>query len=407
MEVYRVGGSVRDELLGLPVRERDWVVVGATRDDMLARGFKPVGRHFPVFIHPESGEEYALARTERKTGHGYHGFAFDAEPGVTLEQDLSRRDLTVNAMARTADGQLVDPYGGRGDIKARTLRHVSPAFAEDPVRILRAARFAAKLHDAGFTVADATMTLMQAMVQSGEADHLVAERVWQETEKALATANPSVFFDVMKRTGALARVLPEMEAAANDTDAMRALDEAAAARHPPEILLALLACCALPSSSQQSSLQQSPPSQPPPSASRQSPPPSQPPPLALQQSPLVSLCERLKLPNRYRWLVLATGRFLEPLGRADALSREELPDLLEGADALRKGKRFEALLTVCALARGAPPAGAGRVRRALRALAAIDFGAALAGSDDGAGNAGDVKQRVRELKLDALKATGR
>ncbi len=392
MEVYRVGGSVRDELLGLPVRERDWVVVGATRDDMLARGFKPVGRHFPVFIHPESGEEYALARTERKTGHGYHGFAFDAEPGVTLEQDLSRRDLTVNAMARTADGQLVDPYGGRGDIKARTLRHVSPAFAEDPVRILRAARFAAKLHDAGFTVADATMTLMQAMVQSGEADHLVAERVWQETEKALATANPSVFFDVMKRTGALARVLPEMEAAANDTDAMRALDEAAAARHPPEILLALLACFALPSVSQQS-LQQ--------------PPPSQPPPSALQQSPLVSLCERLKLPNRYRWLVSATGRFLEPLGRADALSREELLDLLEGADALRKGKRFEALLTVCALARGAPPAGAGRVRRALRALAAIDFGAALAGSDDGAGNAGDVKQRVRELKLDALKATGR
>ncbi|MDD9868677.1 MAG: multifunctional CCA tRNA nucleotidyl transferase/2'3'-cyclic phosphodiesterase/2'nucleotidase/phosphatase [Gammaproteobacteria bacterium] len=387
MEVYRVGGSVRDELLGLPVRERDWVVVGATRDDMLARGFKPVGRHFPVFIHPESGEEYALARTERKTGHGYHGFAFDAEPGVTLEQDLSRRDLTVNAMARTADGQLVDPHGGRGDIKARTLRHVSPAFAEDPVRILRAARFAAKLHDAGFTVADATMTLMQAMVQSGEADHLVAERVWQETEKALATAHPSVFFDVMKRTGALARVLPEMEAAANDTDAMRALDEAAAARHPPEILLALLACFALPSVSQQS-LQQPPPS-------------------ALQQSPLVSLCERLKLPNRYRWLVSATGRFLEPLGRADALSREELLDLLEGADALRKGKRFEALLTVCALARGAAPAGAGRVRRALRALAAIDFGAALAGSDDGAGNAGDVKQRVRELKLDALKATGR
>ncbi|MDD9886111.1 MAG: multifunctional CCA tRNA nucleotidyl transferase/2'3'-cyclic phosphodiesterase/2'nucleotidase/phosphatase, partial [Gammaproteobacteria bacterium] len=314
MEVYRVGGSVRDELLGLPVRERDWVVVGATRDDMLARGFKPVGRHFPVFIHPESGEEYALARTERKTGHGYHGFAFDAEPGVTLEQDLSRRDLTVNAMARTADGQLVDPHGGRGDIKARTLRHVSPAFAEDPVRILRAARFAAKLHDAGFTVADATMTLMQAMVQSGEADHLVAERVWQETEKALATANPSVFFDVMKRTGALARVLPEMEAAANDTGAMRALDEAAAARHPPEILLALLACFALPSVSQQS-LQQ--------------PPPSQPSPSALQQSPLVSLCERLKLPNRYRWLVSATGRFLEPLGRADALSREELLDLLE------------------------------------------------------------------------------
>lgn len=363
MEVYRVGGSVRDELLGLPADERDWVVVGATRDDMLARGFKPVGRHFPVFIHPESGEEYALARTERKTGHGYHGFSFQAE-GVTLEQDLSRRDLTVNAMARGDDGQLVDPCGGRDDLEARTLRHISPAFAEDPVRILRAARFAAKLHAAGFTIAAETMTLMQAMVQSGEADHLVAERVWQETEKALATARPSVFFNVMKRTGALARVLPEMEAAANNADAMRALDKAAAARHPPEILLALLACFA----------------------------------------PLAALCERLKLPNRYRWLVSATGRFLEPLDRADALSHEELLNLLEGADAIRKGERFEMLLKVCSLAHGAPPAGAERIRRALRALAAIDFGAALAAHDGGAGDAGDVKRRVRELKLDALKA---
>lgn len=380
MEVYRVGGSVRDELLGLPADERDWVVVGATRDDMLARGFKPVGRHFPVFIHPESGEEYALARTERKTGRGYHGFSFHAEPGVTLEQDLSRRDLTVNAMARGGDGQLVDPCGGRDDLEARTLRHISPAFAEDPVRILRAARFAAKLHAAGFTVADETMTLMQAMVRSGEADHLVAERVWQETEKALATAHPSVFFDVMKRTGALARVLPEMEAAANDADAMRALDKAAAARHPPKILLALLACFA------------PPPAQQPPASQQSS---------SVSQSPLASLCERLKLPNRFRWLVSATGRFLEPLGRADALSHEELLDLLEGADAVRKGERFEMLLTVCSLAHGAPPAGAERIRRALRALAAIDFRAALAAQG---GGAGDVKQRVRELKLGALKS---
>lgn len=381
MEVYRVGGSVRDELLGLPADERDWVVVGATRDDMLARGFKPVGRHFPVFIHPESGEEYALARTERKTGRGYHGFSFHAEPGVTLEMDLSRRDLTVNAMARGGDGRLVDPCGGRDDLEARTLRHISPAFAEDPVRILRAARFAAKLHAAGFTVADETMALMRAMVQSGEADHLVAERVWQETEKALATAHPSVFFDVMKRTGALARVLPEMEAAANDADAMRALDKAAAARHPPEILLALLACFAPPPLAQQ------------PPASQQ--------PSSVSQSLLAPLCERLKLPNRFRWLVSATGRFLQPLGRADALSHEELLDLLEGADAIRKGERFEMLLTVCSLAHGAPPAGAERIRRALRALAAIDFGAALAADDGGAGN---VKQRVRELKLGALKS---
>lgn len=402
MEVYRVGGSVRDELLGLPADERDWVVVGATRDDMLARGFKPVGKHFPVFIHPESGEEYALARTERKTGRGYHGFSFHAEPGVTLEQDLSRRDLTVNAMARGGDGQLVDPCGGRSDLEARTLRHISPAFAEDPVRILRAARFAAKLHAAGFTIAAETMTLMQAMVQSGEADHLVAERVWQETEKALATAHPSVFFDVMKRSGALARVLPEMETAANDADAMRALDEAAAARHPPEILLALLACFAPPLTQQPPASRQSSPVSQQPSASQQSPPMSPPPASqssASLQSPLVPLCERLKLPNRFRWLVSATGRFLEPLDRADALSHEELLNLLEGADAIRKGERFEMLLTVCSLAHGAPPAGAARIRRALRALAAIDFGAALAAHDDG-----DVKQRVRELKLDALRA---
>ncbi len=366
MEIYRVGGSVRDELLGLPVTEKDWVVVGATREDMLARGFKPVGRHFPVFIHPESGEEYALARTERKTAPGYHGFSFYAEPGVTLEQDLARRDLTVNAMARTADERLVDPCGGRADVESRTLRHISPAFAEDPVRILRAARFAAKLRGAGFTIAAGTMTLMRAMVESGEADCLVAERVWQEMEKAFATTHPSVFFDVLNQAGALARVLPEIHALpGGGARAMRVLDEAAAARQPPEILLALLACFA-------------------------------------GSAPLLtSLCERLKLPNRCRWLVSATGRFLEPLCRADVLSREELLDLLEGADALRKGKRFESLLTVCSLCRAAPPPrGAARIRQALRALGGIDFETALAACD---GRAGDIKRRVRELKLDALR----
>ncbi len=212
LAVYRVGGSVRDELLELPVRERDWVVVGATPEEMLARGFRAVGKDFPVFLHPESGEEYALARTERKTGRGYHGFVVHASPEVTLEADLARRDLTINAMARAPDGTLIDPYGGLRDLKARVLRHVSPAFVEDPVRLLRLARFAARFAPLGFTVAEETRRLLRQMVASGEVDALVPERVWAETEKALACERPSVFFRVLRESGALGRVFPELDA---------------------------------------------------------------------------------------------------------------------------------------------------------------------------------------------------
>ncbi len=212
LRVYRVGGSVRDELLGLPVRERDWVVVGATPEEMLARGFRAVGKDFPVFLHPESGEEYALARTERKTGRGYRGFVVHALPEVTLEEDLARRDLTINAMARAADGTLIDPYGGQRDLRAKRLRHVSPAFVEDPVRLLRLARFAARFAPLGFTVADQTRRLLRRMVASGEVDALVPERVWAETEKALACERPSVFFRVLRESGALGRVFPELDA---------------------------------------------------------------------------------------------------------------------------------------------------------------------------------------------------
>ncbi|HHQ41367.1 MAG TPA: multifunctional CCA addition/repair protein [Chromatiales bacterium] len=211
LEVYLVGGAVRDRLLGLPVRERDWVVVGATPEEMLRRGFRPVGRDFPVFLHPETGEEYALARTERKTGPGYHGFAFHAAPDVSLEEDLRRRDITINAMAQAPDGTLVDPYGGRVDLERRLLRHVSPAFVEDPVRILRVARFAARLAPLGFRVADETLALMRRMVESGEADHLVPERVWQELVRALGEPAPRRFFEVLRDCGALARVLPELD----------------------------------------------------------------------------------------------------------------------------------------------------------------------------------------------------
>ena len=212
MRVYLVGGAVRDSLLGLPVADRDYVVVGATPEAMRAQGFTSVGKDFPVFLHPATGEEYALARTERKTARGYHGFAFVADPHVTLEQDLERRDLTINAMAAEPDGTLVDPFGGQADLAGRVLRHVSPAFVEDPVRILRVARFAARYAPLGFHVADATLQLMREMVADGEVHHLVPERVWAETRKALTEPEPSAFLRTLRDCGALAVIYPEVDA---------------------------------------------------------------------------------------------------------------------------------------------------------------------------------------------------
>jgi tRNA nucleotidyltransferase (CCA-adding enzyme) len=209
MQAYVVGGAVRDALLGQAVTDRDWVVVGVTPAELIAAGYMPVGRDFPVFLHPETKEEYALARTERKTAPGYHGFAFHASPDVTLEQDLARRDLTINAMARAHDGTLVDPHGGQRDLANKVLRHVSQAFREDPVRILRLARFAARLPE--FSVAPETMVLMREMVASGEVDALVSERVWQELARGLMEARPSRMFEVLRECGALARLLPEVE----------------------------------------------------------------------------------------------------------------------------------------------------------------------------------------------------
>lgn len=210
MQIYTVGGAIRDELLGRPVSDRDYVVVGATPEAMLAAGFRPVGKDFPVFLHPRTQEEYALARTERKSGHGYHGFTFHTAPDVSLEEDLARRDLTINAMARGDDGVLVDPFNGRADLEARVLRHVGPAFAEDPVRILRLARFAARFGD--FQVAPETLALMRRMVAEGEVDHLVAERVWQELARGLMEAHPERMLEVLRECGALVRLLPEVAA---------------------------------------------------------------------------------------------------------------------------------------------------------------------------------------------------
>jgi tRNA nucleotidyltransferase (CCA-adding enzyme) len=212
MQIFLVGGAVRDQLLNLPVTERDWVVVGASAEALLAQGFKPVGKDFPVFLHPQTQEEYALARQERKTAPGYGGFSFDTSASVTLEEDLLRRDLTINAMAQDADGKIIDPYGGQADLAARQLRHVSAAFAEDPLRILRIARFSARYHYLGFCIADETRQLMREIVCAREVDHLVPERVWKETARALHERNPEVYFQVLRDCGALARIMPELDA---------------------------------------------------------------------------------------------------------------------------------------------------------------------------------------------------
>ena len=230
LEVYRVGGAVRDARLGWPWHECDFVVVGATVEDMQARGFRPVGRDFPVFLHPQTQEEYALARTERKSGHGYVGFSVHASPDVTLEEDLIRRDLTINAMAEPLDstpgqGEVIDPYGGLADLEARVLRHVSSAFSEDPLRVLRVARFLARYQGLGFTVAEETRQMIVAMVESGEVSHLVAERVWKETEKALGEASPEAYFQLLDELGALTVLMPPLTRdAAQLTAALARLD---------------------------------------------------------------------------------------------------------------------------------------------------------------------------------------
>ncbi|WP_226648971.1 multifunctional CCA addition/repair protein [Microbulbifer variabilis] len=211
MKIYLVGGAVRDKLLNRPVTERDWVVVGTDAEHMRSLGYSPVGKDFPVFLHPQTGEEYALARTERKSGHGYGGFTVNATADITLEEDLLRRDLTINAMAETEDGELIDPYKGQEDLQARLLRHVSPAFSEDPLRVLRVARFAARYHHLGFTVAKETMALMRQMVAAGEVEYLVAERVWKEVSRALTEPDPDIFFRVLRECGALTILLPELE----------------------------------------------------------------------------------------------------------------------------------------------------------------------------------------------------
>ncbi|MBK7464984.1 MAG: multifunctional CCA addition/repair protein [Betaproteobacteria bacterium] len=340
MRIYIVGGAVRDELLGRPSADRDYVVVGATPQAMQAAGYRPVGKDFPVFLHPKTHEEYALARTERKSGHGYHGFTFHAAPDVTLEEDLARRDLTINAMAQGADGELIDPYCGQRDLQAKILRHVGPAFAEDPVRILRIARFAARFSD--FSVAPETLALMRGMVASGEVDHLVAERVWQELAKGLMEDKPSRLFEVLRDCGALARLLPEVDAlfgVAQRADyhpeidtgihTMMVIDQSARRRFPLPVRFAALTHDL---------------------GKAQTPPDILPRHLGHEERSFgltETLSARLRVPNDCRDLALLMARYHGTIHRAAELKASTIVSLFEKADALRRPERFQQLLDAC------------------------------------------------------------
>lgn len=337
MRSYVVGGAVRDELLGRPVTDRDHVVVGATPQQMLELGFRPVGKDFPVFLHPDTHEEYALARTERKTAPGYHGFVFHTSPDVTLEDDLVRRDLTINAMARAIDGSIVDPYNGQADLRERIFRHVSNAFAEDPVRILRLARFAARFPD--FRVHDSTLALMRSMVEAGEVDALVPERVWQELSRGLMEERPSRMFDVLRDCGALARILPELDVLWGvpqpplhhpevDTGVhiMLVIDYAASQKHPLELRFAALVHDLGKGVS---------PSETWPAHHGHE----------FEGMKLVTaVCKRLKVPNECRDLALMTAREHGNVSRALQLRANTIVTLFERCDAFRKPERFAQML---------------------------------------------------------------
>ena len=402
MQTYLVGGAVRDALLGLPVRERDWVVVGARPEQLARAGYRLVGRDFPVFLHPTTHEEYALARTERKTGPGYRGFETYYSPDVTLAEDLRRRDLTINAMARDADGALIDPYGGARDLEARLLRHVSAAFAEDPVRILRVARFAARFAPRGFRVAPETLALMRAMVQGGEAAALVPERVWQETAKALGEPAPEAFVAVLRDAGALAVVFPELERLYGvpqpprwhpeiDTGVHVELVLAAAARLSPSPRVRFAAL------THELGKGTTPPAQWPKHVGHEE-----------RGARLIgALAERLRVPNDFRELAVLVARHHGLSHRALELRASTVLELLEHCDALRRPERFLEFLLACeadmrgrtGFADHSYPQG-DFLRAALAAAQATQLGAAERAALDGAA----IGARLREARLAALQA---
>jgi tRNA nucleotidyltransferase (CCA-adding enzyme) len=342
MKIYLVGGAVRDELLGCPVTERDWVVVGARPEDLLSLGYTQVGRDFPVFLHPGTKEEYALARTERKRGHGYTGFEVDCDPSVTLEEDLLRRDLTVNAMARSGSGEIVDPYGGRRDLEAKILRHVSSAFVEDPLRVLRTARFAARLAHRGFTVAPETIDLMAEIVRREELAHLPAERIWTELQRALGERNPEVFVEVLRACGALARLLPEVEALFGVPQPARYHPEIDCGVHTLMVLRQSVALSPDPEVRFAALVHDL--------GKGTTPEVEWPRHIGHERRGLAlidNVCDRLKAPNPYRDLARMTCRYHGHCHRALELRGSTILKLFHATDALRRPERFEAFLLAC------------------------------------------------------------
>jgi tRNA nucleotidyltransferase (CCA-adding enzyme) len=379
MDIYLVGGAVRDKQLDLPVRERDWVVVGSSPQAMLDLGYQPVGKDFPVFLHPETKEEYALARTERKTGHGYTGFETCADPDISLEEDLLRRDLTINAMAETPDGKLIDPYNGLDDLNNGVLRHVSPAFAEDPVRILRTARFAARLAPWGFHVAHGTNALMRRMVADGEAAHLVPERVWAELVKALQTDTPARFFQVLAGCGALDVVFPELATSMEKTDAahgkdvisLPVLQQAVSRSQDTAIRFAALVC----------DMDNGRPD-------------------GLDAGILAGLCERYRVPNACRDLARLALQQRAYLQQASELSAEALLEVFNNTDALRRPDRFDDLLSVCAADAAAQQHDCDRayLQRTLEAVKAVN----AAALQDGGLTGKDIGEALQRMRIEAL-----
>jgi tRNA nucleotidyltransferase (CCA-adding enzyme) len=400
VKVYAVGGAVRDELLGHPVKDRDYVVVGATPEEMVQAGFRAVGRDFPVFLHPHTKEEYALARTERKSGRGYRGFQVYAAPDVTLEEDLARRDITINAMARAQDGTLIDPFGGAGDLAAGILRHVGPAFVEDPVRVLRVARFCARL---GFDIAPETLALMRTMVENGEIDHLVAERVWQELSRGLMTGQPQRMLEALRACGALERILPEVE---------RLFGVPQPAQHHPEIdtgahLLLALACAARRDEPLEVRFAllvhdlgkgTTPPEEWPRHVGHEA-----------RSVPLIeALCERLRVPAACREVALTVAKLHTNVHRALELRAATLLKLIEQTDYFRRPERLELVLRACECdARGRagledrPYPQAEHVRRAAQAAGQVDAGAIARTAPA----VEEIKSRIHRARVAAIRAT--